>query len=306
MTASVGTVPVTIAAVRLAGAARAQRGRPSGWTRLAAVARLEFGDVRRARWLVFCCALYTLLALLFLAIGLRESDVIEFTGMSRLLASLSHALVLLLPLLALIGSGLAITRARESGALELLLSQPISRGDYFLAITIVRFGVLVAPMAVLVGVLAVIGRTVLGQELPWAFLVRVLAVCTALLWAFTGIGLAISTVVRESSRAIVYLIAAWATAVALLDFGLIGAMLQWRLPPQIVFAIAAANPVESARLALLAGADRSLETLGPVGVFLTERFGTGLLLGLGIAWPAAVGTLAWVAALRIFRRGEVV
>ena len=48
-----------------------------------------------------------------------------------------------------------------------------------------------------------------------------------------------------------YLILFWVVGVALLDFGLIGAMLTWKLEPRLVFLIAAANPVEAARLALL-------------------------------------------------------
>jgi ABC-type transport system involved in multi-copper enzyme maturation permease subunit len=278
----------------------------AGRARVAALARLELGDVRRSRWVAFCGVLYTLLAVLFLAIGLRESGVLGFTGMSRVLASLSHALVLLLPLLALLGSGLAVNRARETGTLELLLSQPVSRDDYFAAVTLVRFGAIAAPLLLLIPVLALVGWLVLGQPVPWAFLLRALAVCTALLWAFTGIGLAISTAVRESSRALVYLLAAWAVGVALLDFVLVGSMLQWRLPPEAVFAVAAANPVEAARLALLAGADRSLDTLGPVGMFLVQRLGSAWLLAAGIAWPTAAGTLAWFAARTRFRRGEVV
>jgi hypothetical protein len=83
-------------------------------------------------------------------------------------------------------------------------------------------------------------------------------------------------------------------------------MLQWRLRPEAVFALAALNPVESARLALLAGADGSLETLGPVGVFLVRQVGAGGLFAAGVIWPAAVGTLTWLLAWRRLNRMDVV
>ena len=56
------------------------------------------------------------LAALFVLVGLRESSVLGFTGVGRVLFSLCHAFVLWLPLLALVGTGTAIARARERGA----------------------------------------------------------------------------------------------------------------------------------------------------------------------------------------------
>jgi ABC-type transport system involved in multi-copper enzyme maturation permease subunit len=275
-------------------------------TEVLAIARLEWSDVRRSRWVVFCGGLYALMAAAFVGIGLRESGVVGFTGMPRVLASLSHALVLLLPLLALAGTALSVNRARESGGLELLLSQPVTRDQYFAAITIVRAGALLVPLAVFMGALAVTARGVLDQPVPWAFLGRGLAVCAALTWAFAGVGLAISTAVREPSRAVVYVLGVWALAVALLDFVLVGVLLQWRVPAAVVFAAAASNPVEAARLALLAGASPALDTLGPVGVYLMRWLGATWLWLIGVTWPLAVGTAAWLAARRRFRRGEVV
>ncbi|HEU4735087.1 MAG TPA: hypothetical protein VFT22_44655, partial [Kofleriaceae bacterium] len=96
-----------------------------------------------------------------------------------------------------------------------------------------------------------------------------------------------------------------AAAVALLDAGLIGLLLRWRLPAHLVFALAAANPVEDARLALLSGVDRDLSTLGPVGFYLAGRLGDTALYALGVAIPVAWGTLAWLAALVHFRRADL-
>jgi ABC-type transport system involved in multi-copper enzyme maturation permease subunit len=274
--------------------------------RIAALVRLELADIRRSHWLVACAALYALLAALFLVIGLRESTVVGFTGTGRVLASLGHALVLLLPLLALTGTAVVVNRAREGGALEVLFSQPITRDDYFVAVTLVRLGVLALPLFVLLPSLAIGGGVAFDQPVPWAFLVRALAISAALLWTFVGVGLAVSTSVREPARAMVYLLLIWAAAVALLDFALVGAMLQWRLRPDAIFAIAAVNPVEAARLGLLSGAEPALDTLGPVGLFLAQRIGASGLFAVGVLWPAAVGTIAWAIARRRLRAADVV
>src|SRR5690606_15330254 len=107
---------------------RARGGAAMTRAELAAVARLDGGEVLRSRWLGLCVALYGLLAAAFVLVGLRESTVLGFTGLGRVLFSLCHALVLVLPLLALLATVQAVNRARDDGSLELFLSQPIGRG----------------------------------------------------------------------------------------------------------------------------------------------------------------------------------
>ncbi len=272
---------------------------------LAAVARLELAEVRRSRWLALCLALYAAVAALFVWVGLRESVVLGFTGVGRVLFSLCHALVLLLPLLALLGTAHTVPRAREDGTLELLLSQPLGRGTWLLAVGGVRTLALVLPLLALLLGLAALALG-LGQPVPWGFLARAAGVSCALLFAFAALGLATSVRVRSASRATSWLLVLWLGGVALLDFGLIALLLQWRLEPHAVFALAAANPVQAARMALLAAADAELATLGPVGFYLANRLGPGALLALGVGWPLALGALAWAAALCRFRRGDVV
>jgi hypothetical protein len=141
---------------------------------------------------------------------------------------------------------------------------------------------------------------------PWPFFARALAVCAALLAAYAGLGLATSVLVRNPARAMTVVFLVWTASVALLDFAGIALLLQWRLPAQAVFALAAANPVQSARLALLSAAEPTLATLGPTGFYLANRLGSGVLLGLGVGWPTAVGAIGWLAAWRAFRRGDAV
>jgi hypothetical protein len=116
----------------------------------------------------------------------------------------------------------------------------------------------------------------------------------------------VSTLVRSQARAIIWLLVLWALGVALLDFGLIGLMLQWRVNAQTVFLVAALNPVEAARMALLSGASSELSALGPVGFYLANTVGAGALLALGLLWPAALGAGAWLVALWSFRRADIV
>ncbi len=157
--------------------------------------------------------------------------------------------------------------------------------------------------AVMVGIGAW-GQLVHHDPIPWSFIGRSIAVSASLLLAFAGIGAAISVFVRNPARVITYLVLAWALGVALLDFGLIGLMLKWRLDPHAVFTLAVLNPVEAARLALLSDLQLDLSTFGPVGFYLANRIGSSALFALGIAWPALVGIGAWTVAYLGFRRSD--
>jgi Cu-processing system permease protein len=273
---------------------------------LAAVVRLDFGEVRRSRWLAACLLIYGALGAAFVLVGLRESSVYGFTGLGRVLFSLCHALVLVLPLLALLATVQAVNRPRDDGSLELLLSHPIGRTAFLAGVTLVRLGVLALPLAAVMLALAVGAGWLRGDAVPWRLLGRSLAACVALVAAFVGIGLATSVMVRHAARATSLVFAVWAANVALLDFAAIGLLLQWRLPPQAVFVLAAANPVQAARLAILSAAEPTLATLGPVGFYLANRVGEDALFALGAAWPALLGAGAWLTAWWSFRRGDAV
>jgi ABC-type transport system involved in multi-copper enzyme maturation permease subunit len=263
-------------------------------------------DVVRSRWLAVCVAFYIVIAGVFVVVGLRESSVMAFTGMSRVLFSLTHTLLLLLPLFGLAFTGQVINRARTDGTLELMLSQPIRPARYLAAVTASRGLALCLPLILTLGIVGVAGSLLTGHSVPWSLLLRSIALCTALLWASSALGIAISVHVQSPARAMTYLIVAWALGVALLDFGLIGMLLSWRVEPRVVFALALTNPVESVRIALLTAVEPELSSLGPVGFWVANRLGPGPTLLAGLTWPVVFGAAAFGLALRRFRRGDLV
>jgi ABC-2 type transport system permease protein len=271
-----------------------------------AVAELDLAEVLRSRWLLFCIVVYAVLAGVFLLVGLRESTVFGFTGTGRVLVSYVHALLVLLPLMALVATGQVVNKARDDGTLEILFSQPVSRGAFFSAISSVRFLVLLVPLALLMLAVGLFGRWAFGQQVAWSFIGHCLVLCSALVWAFCGVGLWISTTVQNSARATMYLLLVWVAGIGLMDFALAGMMLQWRLEPRVVFVLAALNPVQSIRMALLSSADPELSVLGPVGFYLANRIGSMGLYVLGVGWPMLLGALAWMGGLWRLRRGDVV
>ena len=236
---------------------------------------------------------------------MHESQVFGFTGMNRVMFSFSHALVVVLPLLALAATGQVIGQARSSGTLEFLFSNPLSRSTYYFAVTAVRLLLLIGPLYLVFGLCALTSSLYYGEALDSAFLSRTIAVCTAEVIAFTGIGMLISATVRHPARTLIWILLVWAISIALLDLALIGLLLQWRLDPESVFLLAALNPVQDARLALLAGGDPELATLGPVGFYIANRLGNTSLILIGLIWPILIGVICWWSGLRSFRRRDL-
>jgi ABC-2 type transport system permease protein len=131
-------------------------------------------------------------------------------------------------------------------------------------------------------------------------------VSASLVLCYLGLGLLISALARTLEHAVVLALVAWLASVALHDFALIGLLLQWRVPAPVVFALAAANPVEAARIAVLSCVDPELSVLGPVGFWIANELGAGRAYFFGLAWPALVGALSLGAALVLVRRGDAV
>lgn len=270
-----------------------------------ALFRLEMADALRSRWVIFTAVTYALVFGAFVWLGLRESSVLGFTGLSRVVLNVSNAVVIVLPLVALVATHQSVVRSRSTGLFELLLAQPVRRDDWLVSTVGARLLVIVGPLAVLL--LGTLAFGVVSGEASLAPLVaRSLLVVASLSFGFVGVGVLVSSAARSTERATVYALVAWLGASVLHDFGLIGILLRWHLPPPVVFALAAVNPVESSRIAILSGVDPELSVLGPVGFWLANTLGARMALFVGVAWPLAAGVLALLVARRNLRRADLV
>lgn len=266
--------------------------------------RLEGAGVLRARWLVGGVLVALLLVGLFGAVSTQESAVVAFTGFSRVITGVGLASLLLVPLMSLFATAQAVTGARTSGALEWYVSHPVSRDACFTALFAPRLAAATGPVLVAVAALGALGLAS-GQGVAPDLLARVLALLLGQAFCFGAVGMALSVRAATAERALLESLVVWLTAVALLDFAMIGAMLQWNLPPHLVFLLSGANPVQAGRLALLAGTDAGLGVLGPVGTYVSLTLGPVGTLAYGLLWPLIVGSLALVWARRTFARGDL-
>jgi ABC-2 type transport system permease protein len=246
----------------------------------------------------FASLLYIGLAGAFIWLGLRESTVLGFTGLSRVLLNLANAVLVVFPLVVLIGTHSAVVHARTSGFCELMLTQPVKRSTWFFALLTSRLLVLVGPLIVLL-VGCFVAAAFVEPEPGLAFIgLKSLAVCVALVFAFVGIGLLISSLARSAERAMVWALLVFVATSALHDVLLITALLKTAIPPQVVFGLAALNPSEAARVGILASVDPELSVLGPVGFWLANSMGPSIALAIAVAYPLALGFVTTWHALR--------
>ncbi len=269
--------------------------------------RLELADALRSRWVLFTGSVYAVLFAAFIWLGLRENAVLGFTGLSRVVLNLANAVILAVPLVALIATSQCVVRGRQSGFFELMLTQPVRRSDWFVAVVASRFAVVIGPLVVLCAGAVLAGSFVDADDRALVPVVlRCLATTASLAWAFVGIGLWVSSSTSSPERATVLALLAWLGASALHDFALVGALLRFKVTPAVVFTLAALNPAESARIAILSGIDPDLSALGPVGFWLSNTLGPSRALFIGVAWPALLGTFALWRAKSRFLKSDLV
>jgi ABC-2 type transport system permease protein len=267
---------------------------------------LELADALRSRWLAFVALVYVGVFGSFLGIGLRESSMLGFTGLSRVVLNLSSAVVLVLPLLALVATVTVIPRARATGLFDVLLVQPVPRSAWLFGLLASRLVVLLAPLAVMLAGIVVVGLRAGESSALITEALRTVTIATAMVVAYTGLGLALGTFASSPDKAVVYALVVWVLGAAVHDLALIGVLLRWELPPVAVFALAAANPMEAARIGILSGVDPDLSLLGPVGFWIANDLGALRAFLFGSLWPLLIGVVGVLVARVRFERADLV
>lgn len=243
--------------------------------------------VLRDRWFAATAGAFALLTIAASGVAMAGAGIVGLSTFDRAAATLVHLTMLFVPLIGLtVGAGW-LAADRESGALAMLLAQPVDRRAVFAGNFAGVASAVVAAILVGYGAAGVLLAAGAGTEHLGAFIWLVgLAVLLAL--ATLAIGFAISAVAPNRSRALGLALLWWLVLVVISDLGVLGtaAVLQ-RLPAPVVMVLASLNPVSAFRIAAIVGIGGA-EMTGPVGIYAAERLGTvalsGALAGVLIAW----------------------
>ena len=260
---------------------------------LSLIAYLDLRESIRARWfLVYSFVFGGLIALFFIA-GVTESQVMGFSGLSRVLLMYIQVTIVILPIFILITTVRSISGDRDNHILEYMLSFPLSLKQYYWGKIIGRFATVFLPVFFAMIIALVIG-VMKGAKIPWDILFLYSGLLFSLSSAFLGIAFFISSIVKSSEVALGLSFFVWIFLLAFIDIALISLMMQNRLSEELIIGISLLNPMEIFRVAAISLFDPELTVMGPVAFYILDNIPHivfvlfsifyPILLGLGFAW----------------------
>jgi len=269
------------------------------------IAYLDLKESIRARWfLIYSFVFGGLIALFFIA-GITESQVMGFSGLSRLLLMYIQVTIIILPIFILITTVRSISGDRDSHILEYMLSFPISLGEYYWGKMIGRFMTVFLPVFIAMAIAIMIGLSK-GAAVPWSIFILYSGLLFSLSLLFLGIAFFISSIVKSSEMALGISFFVWIFLLAFIDIALISFMLQNRFNEELIIALALANPMEIFRVAAISLFDPELTVMGPVAFYILDTVSQRLFVLISIAYPTGLGILFAYFGYKIFTKRDLV
>ena len=267
------------------------------------MARKEFNDGLRNRWLLAISLLFAVLATGIAWLGAAASGQVGFTSVPATIASLASLATFLLPLIALLLAYDAIVGEDESGTLLLLLTYPLGRGHILLG-KFVGHGLILA-LATLIGFgCAMLAIALLVDEvelslLLWAF-GRFMLSSTLLGWGFLGLAYGLSSVSAEKSTAAGLALGVWFFFVLVFDLALLALLVlsEGQFNPKILPWLLLLNPADIYRLINLSGFEPGANTAGVLTLGSDLPMPGAMLWLCLLLWVAVPLAAAWL----LFRR----
>ncbi len=265
-------------------------------------------DVRqnlRSRWFWVYSLLFGGFVAIMFAMGITESQIIGFVGLSRLMVTFMQVSMVILPIYVLISTVRSVVGDRESNVMEYILSLPVSFTGYFWGKFIGRFIVIYVPVFIaLLG--AAIWGTITNIDVPWNLFTYYSFLLGAMVFCFLGIGMFISAIARSQDMAVSSAFIIWLILVAFLDLLLMGIMLKMRMNPEIVIGVGMINPLQVFRTAVLALFDPKLTVMGPASYYILDIVTRNVFIVFAIAYPVLLGALLGILGNRHFNKNDII
>lgn len=269
------------------------------------MAYLDLKESIRAKWfLVYSLVFGGLIALFFIA-GVTDSQVMGFSGLSRLLLMYIQVTIVILPIFILITTVRSISGDRDSHILEYMLSFPISLGQYYWGKIIGRFITVYLPVLFAM-IIAIIFGAIKGADIPWSIFFLYIGLLFALSSSFLGIAFLISSFVKSSEVALGIAFFVWIFLLSFIDIALISLMMQQRFNDELIILIAMLNPMEIFRVAAISLFDTELTVMGPVAFYILDSISQSTLVLISIGYPIVLGLIFAFIGFKIFEKKDLV
>lgn len=267
--------------------------------------RIDVAETLRARWFLVYALVFGGLVAVLIGLGIAESRVLGFTGLSRLLVTFIQLTLAILPVLVLISTVRSLAGDREAGVLEYMLSLPVPLSSWYWGRFIGRCAVVLLPvLAAMAG--AVVYGAAIGASIPWLQIVLYSALLVSLTVCFLGLGFLVSSLARgvDVAQGIAFLL--WLTLVLFLDLILLGLMIKGQAPVGVVVTIAILNPLQAFRAAAMMLFDAELVMLGPSAFVILDAFGSQGYLAWALLYPLTLGLLLGALGYVSFARRDLI
>ena len=259
------------------------------------IAYLDLKESIRARWFIIYSLVFGGLIALFFIAGITESQVMGFSGLSRLLLMYIQVTIIILPIFILITTVRSISGDRDSHILEYMLSFPISLAQYYWGKVFGRFITVFLPVFMAM-VIAIIYGLFKGAAVPWGIFFLYTGLLFSLSSVFLGIAFFISSIVKSF----------WIFLLAFIDIALISLMLQNRMNEELIIALALINPMELFRIAAISLFDPELTVMGPVAFYILDTLSQSMFVLFSIVYPLVLGIIFAFFGYSVFRKKDLV
>ena len=275
---------------------------PGRWHRVGVIAREEFRQALESRWLFGFTALLAALVLGLSFFGMAQSREVGFQGFARVTLSLMNLVLFIVPLTGLMLGVTSVTGG--SGALPLLLAQPVSRREVLTGKLVGLGGALTVAQLVGFGGGGIVVALSAGADQVRGF-AALTGLSIALGWLMVSTSLMIAVLRPDRLKAMSTALFLWLLLVVAYDLVVLGATtLLGGLPLQRVLVPALLlNPVDIARvLTTLAVGSGAL--FGPTSAVLMKLSGTTAGIGLGLLVLIVETIVPAAIAMWVFQRRD--
>jgi len=269
------------------------------------IAYLDLKESIRAKWFIVYALVFGGLIALFFIAGITESQVMGFSGLSRLLLMYIQVTIVILPIFILVTTVRSISGDRDSHILEYMLSFPISLKEYYWGKVFGRFMTVFLPVFMAM-VFAILYGVFKGAAVPWSIFLLYTGLLFAMSSAFLGIAFFISSIVKSSEMALGISFFVWIFLLAFIDIALISLMMQQRMNTELIIGIAMVNPMEIFRVAAISLFDPQLTVMGPVAFYILDRVSQSLFVLISILYPLLLGVAFAFLGFKIFTKKDLV
>jgi ABC-type transport system involved in multi-copper enzyme maturation permease subunit len=203
-----------------------------------------FRDSIRAKWLIMFTAVFLLLAINVPLLALASFRYLPPNYLTVFLPTLVTVSFPFLPLLALPMGSTIIVDERESGTMQYVLSNPISKNEYLLGRTI---GIISATTGVIVLGYGIAALTVYNINLvAYREVLSILTVGVMLNIAMIALSLVVSTLTRKRAAALGIAIFVWFALSVFSDTGFLSSIAAITMGASPTIAVILGNPMEAA------------------------------------------------------------